>query len=181
MNSKKKRIVDIEEVYATQGPTGFGGVANHINNQLEIIKSDEIVNGMLSNEETVKKLTHFHKKIPDKFVTRNINALKKLILSRTRSMDDKDKENLTKGNKSLKGYIKSNLVVNNIRNSDVIELYFTSHNPELAKFALTELIDSYLKYDVDAKIQVTTYANKQINLRLSELLTSMEKKLKKVY
>jgi len=175
IEEQKKRIVDIEEVYGTQGPSGFGGVANHINNQIQIIKSDEIVNGMLSNEETVKKLTRFHKKIPDKFVSRNINALKKFILSRVRPMDDKDKENLIKEDKLLKGYIKSNLVVNNIRNSDVVELYFTSHNPELAKFALTELIESYLKYDVDAKIQVTTYANKQINLRMSELLTSMEK------
>ena len=78
IEQQKKRIVDIEEVYGTQGPTGFGGAANHINNQIQIIKSDEIVNGMLSNEETVKKLTHFHKRIPDKFVTRNINALKNL-------------------------------------------------------------------------------------------------------
>ena len=29
--------------------------------------------------------------------------------------------------------------------------------------------------DVDTKIQVTNYANRQINLRLSELLTNMEK------
>ena len=76
---------------------------------------------------------------------------------------------------SLKKYIQANFKVNHIRNSDVVELYFTSNNPELAKFILTELIESYLRYDVDTKIQVTNYANKQINLRLSELLTNMEK------
>ena len=74
-----------------------------------------------------------------------------------------------------KSYIKANFNVSHIRNSDVVELSFTSNNPELAKFVLTELIESYLRYDVDTKIQVTNYANKQINLRLSELLISMEK------
>ena len=72
-------------------------------------------------------------------------------------------------------YIKSNFGVAHIRNSDVVALSFTSHNPELAKFVLTELIESYLRYDVDTKIKVTNYANKQINLRLSELLINMEK------
>jgi len=79
------------------------------------------------------------------------------------------------GGKRLKNYIKGNFNVCHIRNSDVVKLTFTSHNPELAKFVLTELIESYLRYDVDTKIQVTNYANKQINLRLSELLTNMEK------
>ena len=44
----------------------------------------------------------------------------------------------------------------------------------LAKFLLEQVIDAYLKYDVDTKVKVTNYANAQINLRLSKLLDQME-------
>ena len=170
---QEKKIVDIEEVYGgSSGNMGFGSSVNHINNQIQILKSDEIVNGILSNEETTKKIMAFHKTVPDKFVSRNIEALKKLILFK--SENKKKIENLSV-EKILKNYIKGSLSVSHVRNSDVIELYFNSHNPELAKFALTQIIESYLRYDVDAKIQITSYANQQINMRLSELLKSMEK------
>jgi succinoglycan biosynthesis transport protein ExoP len=53
-------------------------------------------------------------------------------------------------------------------------LNVTSKNPELAKFILESIIESYLKYDVDTKVMVTNYANSQINLRLSKLLEQME-------
>ena len=167
-----KKIVDIEEVYGAKGPGGFGRNFNHVNNQIQIIQSDEIFNGVLSNEEITKKIAYLHNTIPDQFITRNIKAIKKLVFYRFK--DFEDKENIPKKEK-LKQYIKSNFKVSNIRQSDVVVLSFISHNPELAKFVLTELIESYLRYDVDTKIKVTNYANQQINLRLSELLINMEK------
>jgi len=166
-----KKIVDIEEVY-TADQRGFGSSFNHINNQIQIMRSDEVINGVLSNEETIKEIDRLHNSVPDKFVTRNINAIKKLVFSKVK--DFENKEDFSK-EKIFKGYIKSNFRVIHIRNSDVVALSFISHNPELAKFLLTEVIESYLRYDVDTKIKVTNYANKQINLRLSELLTNMEK------
>ena len=56
IEEQKKRIVNIEEVYGNQTPGGFGGNINHVNNQIQIIKSDEILNGILSNKETTKKI-----------------------------------------------------------------------------------------------------------------------------
>ena len=61
----------------------------------------------------------------------------------------------------------------NITRSDVLELSFQSNNPEVGKLALTKIIESYLKYDVDSKIRVTAYANQKINSRLSELMKGM--------
>ena len=84
-----KKIVDIEEVYAAEAPGGFGGNFNHINNQIQIMKSDEIFNGILSNEEITKKIANLHNTIPDKFVTRNINAIKKLVFSRIKDFEIK--------------------------------------------------------------------------------------------
>ena len=152
-----KKIVDIEEVYTAEG-ANYGSF-NHINNQIEIMKSDEILNGVLSNKQITKKITNLHNTIPDQFVTRNITAIKKLIFYGSKNV--KGKENLS-NKKNLKSYIKGNFRVSHIRNSDVVKLTFTSNNPELAKFVLTELIESYLRYDVDTKIQVTNYANRQL-------------------
>ena len=78
-----------------------------------------------------------------------------------------------KKNINIKGYIKSNLRVSQIRNSDVVNLSITSLNPELAKLLLEQVIEAYLKYDVDTKVKVTNYANAQINSRLSNLLEQM--------
>ena len=56
----------------------------------------------------------------------------------------------------------------------VVNIMIKSGNAELAKFLLEEVINSYLKYDVDTKVKVTNYANAQINVRLSKLLEQME-------
>ena len=92
IEEQKKRIVDIEEVYGTRGASGFGGNINHINNQIQIIRSDEILKGILLNEETTNKITNLLNTIPNKFVSRNIKAIKKLIFFK--SKDDKGVKNL---------------------------------------------------------------------------------------
>ena len=56
----------------------------------------------------------------------------------------------------------------------MVNLTIRSGSAELAKFLLEQVIDAYLKYDVDTKIKVTNYANAQINGRLSKLLEQME-------
>ena len=56
IEKQEKKIVDIEEVYASQGGARFGSSVNHINNQIEILRSDEILNGLLSDEQIAKKI-----------------------------------------------------------------------------------------------------------------------------
>ena len=56
----------------------------------------------------------------------------------------------------------------------MVNITMTSGNAELAKFLLEQVIEAYLRYDVDTKVKVTNYANAQINLRLSKLLEQME-------
>ena len=51
IEADNKKIVDIDEVYAAEGQGGFRNNFNHINNQMQIMQSDEIINGVLSNEE----------------------------------------------------------------------------------------------------------------------------------
>ena len=74
-----KNIVNIEEVYNDQGPRGFGGSYNHINNQIQILQSDEVISHILLNEEVTKKIRQLYATIPEKFFSRNMKAVKKLI------------------------------------------------------------------------------------------------------
>ena len=162
-----KNIVDIEEVYDGETRAGFR-TSNYINNQIQILESDEVIGSILLNEKDNNKILELYNKMPEQFFARNFNFLKKNF--------SKPK----KGNVNIKSYIKSNLRVSQIRNSDVVNLSITSRNPELAKFLLEKVIEAYLKYDVDTKVKVTNYANAQINLRLSNLLEQMEKSEKKL-
>ena len=162
-----KNIVDIDEVYDGSTSASFGA-SNYINNQIQILESDEVIGSILLNKEDNKKITKLYKNIPEQFFAKNFEFVKKYF---SKPIEKKI---------NIKSYIKSNLNVAQIRNSDVVNLSITSHNPELAKFLLEKVIEAYLKYDVDTKVKVTNYANAQINLRLSNLLKTMEASEKKL-
>ena len=159
-----KNIVNIEEVYSGDGPRGGFRSVNYINNQIQILESDEVLGTIVSNEEVKTKAETMYRKLPKNFLQQN-----KIF-----SFFKKDKQKNEERKINLKIYIKSNLAVSQIRNSDVVNITMTSGNAELAKFLLEQVIEAYLRYDVDTKVKVTNYANAQINLRLSKLLEQME-------
>ncbi|WP_415285143.1 GumC family protein [Candidatus Pelagibacter sp. Uisw_130] len=157
-----KNIVNIEEVYGSQSPQGGFMNNNYINNQIQIIESDEVLTSVILDQKVNAKAVGMYQKIPKSFFSSN-----KLL---SFFSDEQDKKKTI----NIKKYIKENLSVIQVRNSDVVNIIITSGNPELAKFLLEKVIDSYLKYDVDTKVRVTNYANAQINVRLSKLLEQME-------
>ena len=152
-----QKITSIEEVYSPESQY------NRINNQIAILKSDEVLEYILNNEDANVKFTNLFKSTPDNFIKK---TFKKIFI---------DKSSLTTSYQKnyLKIFLKDNFDVKNIARSDVLELSFKSNNPEVGKLALTKIIESYLKYDVDSKIRVTAYANQKINSRLSELMKGM--------
>ena len=157
-----KNIVNIEEVYGSQGSQGGFMNNNYINNQIQIIESDEVLTSVILDQKVNAKAVGMYQKIPKSFLSSN-----KLL---SFFSDEQNKKKTI----NIKKYIKENLSVIQVRNSDVVNILITSGNPELAKFLLEQVIDSYLKYDVDTKVRVTNYANAQINVRLSKLLEQME-------
>ena len=152
-----QKITSIEEVYSPESQF------NRINNQIAILKSDEVLEYILNNEDANVKFTNLFQATPDNFIKK---TFKKIFI---------DKSSLTTSYQKnyLKSFLKNNFDVKNIARSDVLELSFRSNNPEVGKLALTKIIESYLKYDVDSKIRVTAYANQKINSRLSELMKGM--------
>jgi polysaccharide biosynthesis transport protein len=157
-----KNIVNIEEVYGGDTTRSSFRNNNYINNQIQIIESDEVLGNILVDKKIKAKAELLHSKIPKNF------------LSKSKILSFFDYENKEEQKIDIKKYIKKHLSVIQVRNSDVVNILITSGNPELAKFLLEQVIDSYLKYDVDTKVKVTNYANAQINVRLSKLLEQME-------
>jgi succinoglycan biosynthesis transport protein ExoP len=69
---------------------------------------------------------------------------------------------------------KDNFKVKNISRSDVLQLSFVSTDPKISQLALKNIIDSYQRYEIDSKIQITSYANTKITERLSEITKQMD-------
>ena len=141
----ENKIVNINEAYSTIQNS------NRINNLIAILKSEEVVNYIVNDENNQLEFKSLYS-------NKKQNIFKRI---------------LTKKNIVDKNYIKSilsnNFQVTNVSSSDVLILKFTSNNAKISQLALNNIISSYQRYEVDSKIQVTTYANTKVKERLKEL------------
>jgi capsular exopolysaccharide synthesis family protein len=137
-------------------------LSNRINNQIAIFKSDQVLEYIIQDKENSKKFEMF-------FAENNQNLVQKLF----------NKKN-TFNIKSLKSILSSSIQISNIRNSDILVLSFVSTNPRVSKLALERIINSYQRYEIDSKIQITNYANEKISERLQILVKEMDIAQKKL-
>ena len=54
-----------------QEPAGRFGSSNYINNQIQILESDEVLNSILLNEKNLVKINALYKKMPKQFLSKN--------------------------------------------------------------------------------------------------------------
>ena len=87
-----KKIVNIEEVYDGESRRGFSN-SNYINNQIQILKSDEVIGAIILNEKNKNKILKLYKAMPEQFFAKNFNFLKKFVLNKKKK---KEKINLKK-------------------------------------------------------------------------------------
>ena len=152
----ENKIVNIEEVYSIESKS------NRINNQMAILKSDEVQEYIVKDKENSTKFKNLYSETKQN-VFQRIFSKKKEINSTF-----------------LKKILTENFSVKNIPRSDVLELSFISSNPKISQLALISIIDSYQRYEIDSKIKITTYANKKISERLKELVAQMDVAQKKL-
>ncbi len=150
------KIVNIEEVYSIEAQS------NRINNQMAILKSDEVQEYIIKDKKNSMKFKNLYSETKQNFFQR--------ILTRKKNIDDV----------FLKSVITENFKVKNIPRSDVLELSFVSNNPKISQLALVSIIDSYQRYEIDSKIKITNYANQKISERLKELVAQMDVAQKKL-
>ena len=162
--SQAKIVIERDEnnIVNIQEYSNMVSSSNRINNQIALFKSDQVLEYIISNKRNYQQFVNF-------FSENNKNFLQKILKK-------KKKFNV----KSLKSLISSNLKITNLKNSDILILSFQSTNPRVAKLALEQIIDSYQRYEIDNKIQVTSYANEKISDRLNILVGQMDIAQKKL-
>ena len=150
ISPEENSIVNIEEVYAVDNQ------ASRVNNQIAILKSDEVLEYIVADKKNRLQFKDLYSQNELSFFNR---ILKKKI-------------NIDKN--YLKSILTNNFTVRNVPRSDVLQLSFISNNAKVSQLALRSIIDSYQRYEVDSKIQITNYANTKISERLKELVKEMD-------
>ena len=146
----ENKIVSIDEAYST------ANIQNRVNNQIAILTSDEVIEYIVKDEKNQLEFQALYSQTEKNIFNRIF--FKKTII-------DKD---------YIKSILSNNFSVRNIRSSDVLVLTFVSNNAKISQLALKNIISSYQRYEVDSKIQITTYANTKIKERLKELRIQMD-------
>ena len=162
--SQAKIVIERDEnnIVNIQEYSNIINSSNRMNNQIALFKSDQVLEYIISNKKNYQQFVNF-------FSENNQNIIQKIFKK-------KKKFNV----KSLKSVISNNLTISNIKNSDILILSFQSTNPRVAKLALEQIIDAYQRYEIDNKIQVTSYANEKISDRLNILVGQMDIAQKKL-
>ena len=150
------KIVNIEEVYSIEAQS------NRINNQMAILKSDEVQEYIVNDKKNSMKFKNLYSDTKQSFFQR--------IFTRKKTIDGE----------FLKQILTNNFKVINIPRSDVLELSFVSTNPKISQLALLSIIDSYQRYEIDSKIKITNYANQKISERLNDLVNQIDVAQKKL-
>lgn len=157
IDTQDQKIINIEQVYS-DNQSNINS-QNFINTQKEIIKSNEVLNRLFVNEDFKNKLEKLFSDYKPTLFYKAISIFK--LRNKTDDVFYKD-------------YIKKNLNVSTNRENNIISLSFDSKSKEFAKYVLDNILLTYLEYDIDQKIQVTTYANFKIQERLQELKSNLE-------
>ena len=154
----EQNFTNIEEVYSLES------LNNRINNQMAILKSDEVYEYILADKKNITQFKNLYAQDTQNFFQRILN--KKQVVDKA----------------FLKSILSRNFTLKNLPRSDVLELSFVSKNPKISQLALNSIIESYQRYEIDSKIKITNYANIKITERLKELVVQMniaQKKLSK--
>ena len=123
----ENKIVNIKEAYSTI--TSPIQNINRINNQIAILKSDEVISHIVNDEKNQLEFKSFYSRT-EKNVFSRIFTKKTII--------DKN---------YIKSILTENFKVKNVSKSDVLVLSFVSNNPNISQLALKNIISSYQRYE----------------------------------
>ena len=111
----EQNFTNIEEVYSLES------LNNRINNQMAILKSDEVYEYILADKKNITQFKNLYAQDTQNFFQRILNK-----------KQDVDKA-------FLKSILSRNFTVNNLPRSDVLELSFVSKNPKISQLSLIHI------------------------------------------
>jgi polysaccharide biosynthesis transport protein len=145
----ENKIVNINEAYSSFN------TQNRVNNIIATLKSDEVIAFIVDDKKNELEFKRLYSEVEKNIFVRLFSK-----------KDSVDKE-------YIKKILTNNFKVKNIPRSDVLILSFVSNNPKISQLALNNIINSYKRYEVDSKIEITSYANTKVKERLKELKVQM--------
>ena len=152
----ESNFVNIDEVYSSET------ILNRVNNQIAILKSEEVIEYILEDKKNELEFTNLYSSV-------KINPITRIFIKKKKINKD-----------FVRSILRNNFSVKNLPRSDVLELSFISNSPKISQLALKNIIESYQRYEIDSKIQITSYANSKITERLQDLTLQMESAEKKL-
>jgi succinoglycan biosynthesis transport protein ExoP len=149
----KNKVVSIEDVY-NQGFTS----REYFQTQAEILKSDELARKAV---EKLKLTTH-----PDY----DPRQAQPGPMSRITGLFSEPQPPTEEGIlRSVIKRFKSDLQIQLVRNSQLVQIAFTAHDRELAAKVPNELANIYIENDLDARVAMTQKASEWLRGRMGEL------------
>jgi capsular exopolysaccharide synthesis family protein len=160
IEQSKAKVVSIEEVYSA-----MGGNREYYQTQVEIIKSRELARKVV---EKLKLTSH-----PDYDLRQARNdGLKALSPTNWFGSGDPPTDD-----QILKRAIKEfadDLQVQPVRNSQLVQISFTSHDKELAAKVPNVLAETYIENDLEAKVKMTQKASAWLTDQMGELRKKLD-------
>jgi capsular exopolysaccharide synthesis family protein len=156
----KSKVISIEEVYS-QGMIQ----REYYQTQVEILKSDELARKVVQRLQLTKHPEYDPRQQVPGLTSRMMAA----VFGKTevvRSDDDVLK--------SVVARFKRNLTVQLVRNSQLVQIAFSSSDKELAAKVPNTLADVYIESDLDARMAMTQKASEWLRERLGELRTKVD-------
>ncbi len=136
---------------------------NEINTQIGVLKSREILNRILKKTEQLNEIQKLDIKTHENFLSKALSLIGINLFTPKKVSQE-----------VLFSKLFGSLSVSQTRNSNIINITLEANVPEQAQVALNLILSTYLEYDIDQKISVTTYASDKINERLNELKEKLE-------
>ena len=155
----KTKVVSIEDVYS-QNFTN----KEYFQTQVEILKSDELA------RKVVKKLNlETHPDFDPRQASKGMfNGLTSMFSGEPRTPTA---ENILK--RAVRTF-KGDLQVQLVRNSQLVQVSFTSYDPNLAALIPNTLADVFIENDLEARVAMTQKASEWLRDRMGELRTKVD-------
>ncbi len=153
----KSKVVSIEEVY-----NGNGGNREYYQTQVEILKSNELARKVIQKLELTKH--------PDFDSRQDVEQ----PWWPTQWFQSKESATEAQVLKAAISHFGSNLQVQPVRNSQLVQISFTAYDRELAAKVPNMLAEIYIESDLEARVAMTQKASAWLMERMGDLRTKLE-------
>ncbi len=156
----KSKVISIEEVYG-----GIGGNREYYQTQVEIIKSHDLARKVVQKLDITNHPDYDpRQKAP--ILGINLRSLSPFADKVTPTSEDILKQVVIK--------FSNDLQVQAVRNSQLVQISFVSHDKELAAKVPNTLAELYIESDLEAKVAMTQKAGAWLTERLGELRKKLD-------